>query len=176
MKLKIGNNYYNASPSFMTMLKYRAEHGISFLDEQSVDKETLAKLIYVAIQGEKTYFHIFINDCRADSLFEATALMFYKRLLQRETQENNSQSSGEAVDEYKILALFSIANLPDSMLDTLNIFQIMSVVNHYCNIKNGNQQAKEMTSDERKSLYGITPEKEQEIECYLRNGGENIGR
>ncbi|WMJ23455.1 hypothetical protein RBG61_01955 [Paludicola sp. MB14-C6] len=175
MIIKIGQVDYEASPSFMSLVNYRVEYGKSFFAEEK-SFEGLVKMIYVSIVGKKPYYHNFLNDCRADSLFEATALYFIKALMKHEEQNKNKENTGEIMDEYKVLALCGIAHIQETLLYKLNFFQVLSVIGHYCDIKTGNQQSKEMTSTQRKALYGITPEKEKEIEEYMMKCGENDGR
>lgn len=158
----------------MTMVKYRCEYGKSLLHESIDDLEVMIKLIYVAITGDKDYYHIFKNECLADNSFELSALSFYKELLLKDCpmQKTDSENNDNETDEFEILALCSIANVPDRLLDTLNIFQLVKLINRYCEIKNATPKPKEMNKAERKAMYGITPDKEKQIEAYLLHQSE----
>ena len=170
MQLKISNRKYEVSTSFLTMVKYRVEYGVSILQESITDIEVLVKLVYVAIVGDKDYFHLFQNECLADNSFELSALTFYKSLLIKDCPSEKKKSQGDSqIDEFELLALCAIANIPDNLLSILNIFQLVSVINNYCEVKNNTQKPKEMDMDETKKFYNITEEKERQIEEYLKN-------
>lgn len=176
MILKIGLNTYNLSPSFMTLFKYRIEYGVSFFDN-IFEKDTLIKLMYISIVSEKPYFHIFKNQCEADTSFDISASHFYKELLIKDRpKQSNVNEGSNKIDEFEIMALAIAAHIPEYLLNTLNIFQLTKIINKYCDLKSGKQKAHEMSSNERKALYNISPEKEEEIEQYiLENGGEVNG-
>ena len=76
------------------------------------------------------------------------------------------------MDEYKILALYAAAGLPERLLDELTIFNIADIIGVYYDIRSGKQHVRKMSASERKALYGITPERERAVEEYLKRGDE----
>ena len=65
--------YYDASPSFMTLLRFRTQFDRSYLDGQH-DGDDLVRLVYAGIAGEKPDFYTFLDSARADDTFAAAAL------------------------------------------------------------------------------------------------------
>lgn len=176
MQVQINNNKYELKTTFLTCLYYKLEAGCSVFDTNLVQFETLVKLIYVAIRGEKPYFYQFEKDCRSDSLFLKTAIDFVKKLLHNNYDGKNTEAlSGERTDEFSIIALCCICNIPESLFDILNIFDLMEVITRYIKIKNVNSGALEMTQEQVKTLYNIDDVKEKEIEQYVLSNKEVMG-
>lgn len=164
------------SPSFWTLLRYRSEYGTSFLEEaQGSDMRCYARLLYQAIRGERPYFHIFEASCRADKTFLASAARFVRQLVRGGQKGSDAGKGGEgSADEFDILALCAFAGIPERVLDILSIAQVADVIGRYAQIKAGKQAPHEMSAEERKGIYGISPEREAAIEEYLFAHPEEI--
>lgn len=172
MRLLIHGTEYEVSTSFMTLLRYRAEYGQSFLNENRLDQEKLIQLIYEGLSGERPHYHKFRAEALTDGKFMAAAISFYNRLTKSNEKHAAKDAEPQDVDEYKILALYAAAGLPERLLDELTIFNIADIIGVYYDIRSGKQHVRKMSASERKALYGITPERERAVEEYLKRGDE----
>ena len=174
MKLRINKQNYEVSTAFMTLIKYTSQTGKSFINSKSQTLGDLATLIYCGIKGEKPELQTFFEYCEADTLFSASAFAFQKELF-KESKLRPIKKSGKQTDnidninEFTILALWFTAKLPFELLDMLNLAQISALIDETLRVKNGkSEEARELTNDERKAMYNITPDKERQISEYLR--------
>lgn len=178
MKLKIGDFAFEASPSFLTLVRYRAEYGTSFLEDITKGGdpfELFVRLLYEAIRGKRPYFHSFRASCLADKNFSASFNKFFRRLVLRDSAcPATEKRRGEPFDELELLAMCAVAQIPGELLDLLNVFQLSQVIGKYAAIKAGKQKPHELQEEERKALYGITAEQEESIEAYLMEHPELI--
>ena len=99
-------------------------------------------------------------------MFETSAMQFYQRMA-RVDHPRGGDGSGK-IDEFETLAVFAETNLSTDILKLLTIAQVAEVVGKSIDIKCGKLKSHEMSAAERRTQYGITPEKEQEIQAYLQ--------
>jgi hypothetical protein len=171
LHLVINRKKYKANASFLTLLRYRAQYGVSYLIDDSDEK--WPRILYIAISPECSYIR-FCKELSADSQFVLSALYLQKELLRCDREVSiQGENHSKELDELRIVAMYAAAGLPSCLLGELSLFQVVDLILLSYNVKNGKSR-REMTGDERKGFYGITPEKEQAIEEYLREHGEVI--
>lgn len=169
LHLVINHKKYKADASFMTLLRYRVKYGVSYLLDEAEEK--WIQLLYIAVSPECSYLR-FCKELSADSQFVLSALYLQKELLRCDREVCAGEKAGHReLDELSILAMYAANGLPYELLGELTLFQVVDLIRISCQIKSGKNK-REMTEDERKGFYGITPEKEQAVEAYLREHGE----
>ena len=169
MLMKIGAKEYNCSPSFATMVLYRADVGKSYFSEASAP-ERMIRLIYLSInEKERPYYHQFVTEATADAEFPASALHFMQECTRGSNLKNiEYEESLPEIDEYQIVAMWTQIGLPPFLMEKLNIAQVAELLKVAIDFKNGDFGPRIMSAAERKKIYGITPDKEIQIEKYLR--------
>lgn len=78
LHLVINRKKYKADASFLTLLRYRAQYGVSYLIDDSDEK--WPRILYIAISPECSYIR-FCKELSADSQFVLSALYLQKELL-----------------------------------------------------------------------------------------------
>ena len=174
MTIRINRKYYEVSPAFMTLVKYRAMTGQSYIKNiGNTDHEALIKLIYCGLQNSKINIIDFTKECEADEELSLSALFFQKELLKMEEEmpKNNGDNGSniDNFDEYSILTHFSVTGLPESLLNVLNTSSLVSLMNKCAEIKSGACEQRKMTQSEMNTFYGISREREKKIEQYLED-------
>lgn len=172
IKLQINKHKYEVSTSFMTLVRYVAETGKSFIADKSQTLGDLAMLIYCGIQGKKPNLQNFFKDCAADALFSASAFAYLKEVfkpsqLRTTTQKDNLNSN---IDELTVISLWTAVRLPFELLETFSLAQVSVLIDEALKVKNGGTQtsAHEMTAEECKAMYNIAPEREKKISEFLK--------
>ena len=180
MKLKINRRFYDVSTSFMTLVRYIAMTGKSFIKASALESQTLgdlAELMYCGIdKNKRPSLEIFLRECEADVLFGTSAFAYQKAMFSPTQLRSYGQSENEEnnVDEITILALWTIAGLSLELLELFNIAQVSAMISEVFKIKSGKQSKHEMSPIERKQMYGITKDREKQISRYIRSGKNGI--
>lgn len=174
MTVSILNKLYTVIPSFAALLRYRCEKGTSFLND-SEDKDAQIALLYEAIPPyeKKPLFPDFAVDCNNTDDFEFCFGQYYRSLFAKERtpiEASSGESGSRQFDELEVLALCISCGIEKELLEHLSVFQLLKLISKCCSIKNGNAEPCELSSKESKQLYGITPEKDAEIEAFLISG------
>lgn len=170
MDIRINDKNYQITPSFMSLVRYRSFTGVSFLKTNGNRADEI-RLLHESIVGDKPPQIDFFAACENSSDFDAVFTNFYHELFvkERPTIQNNDGAGDKELDEFEVLALAVSCAIPQNLLELLNIFQLVALVSKCCDLKSGNINNGEMSAEDRKQLYGITPEKEAEIEAYLQS-------
>lgn len=166
--------YYDASPSFMTLLRFRTQFDRSYLDGQH-DGDDLVRLVYAGIAGEKPDFYTFLDSARADDTFAAAALQFRKQLLRPDGQQPKS-TGGERDQkeyEYAVLSMWASLGLHFPLLEELTLAQATRLMQTAIDMRNPKHRPQPMSKEQRSTFYGITPDREARVLEYLAQHPEN---
>lgn len=175
MILRISNTNYNVSTAFMTLVHYRAYKNKSYMDIENPTQEDLIELIYNGIIGDRPNIIKFKNQCETDTSFLVSAFAFQSKLFAKDSKhkiKKKTDTEEQDTDEMYLLAMYALTGLPANLLEMMTISQISMLIEKYFDIKNPSK-AKIMSSNERKSMYGINSETELKIEQALKEGASN---
>lgn len=163
---------YRINTSFETLLAYRAEKGFSYLTVCGNIKETV-RLMYLGLPEPRPHYHIFETAAHNDDLLIATMTKFLNELTaDPEEREINDTEIKSEICEYKILALYIKMGLPPHLLGRLPVFAVLKAINAAACLNNA-EETPEMTAQERKAFYSISPKREARIKEYLKDKCES---
>lgn len=166
MELQISGKPYEVSPAFLTLYRYRARYGTSFLAGKEPTFQQLFQLIYEGIKGPKPGRNKLEREAAQDPGFPAQAYSIFCEMTKSARRRWEGGPAAAPVDEYQIMALFAQSSLPAFLLSELTIFQLLEQL-EACFGQGAAPAPREMSSQERKALYSITPEREAQVEAYL---------
>lgn len=171
MDIRIGNKKYRANPAAITLVRYRALYGESFLNhflkEQSFEEtfELLLKLVYVAIETKKPDYNEYVSLAINDRRFFETALTLQKEVMKTSEDAVQEQHDGSIrpndhlneFDEFQILGMISICGIPEFVLFEFPFFMVIEIISQYGKLKNiessGRKAYKKMSNQEMINFY-----------------------
>ena len=133
MYIMLGKNEYELDSSAMTLIKYRARYGESFLNlflKHARISELIPaweRLIYIAIVGVKPRYDV------------------YQEFIKNEGRAND-------IDELQILAL--CADLPEYAVSMFCIFDLLKLISQSKGYVSTKKKYRKMSADEIRKLYG----------------------
>lgn len=168
MRIKVGGTYYDASPSFMTLLRFRAQFDRSYLAGQHEDDD-LVRLVYAGITGEKPDFYTFFDEAYADDTFAAAALQFRRQMLRPDGPQPKSTDGeqGKKEYEYAVISVWASLGLYFPLLEELTLAQATRLMQTAIDMRNPKRRPKPMSREQRATFYGITPDREARVLEYL---------
>ena len=161
MIIKIGNRWYNrkrhnCNTALITLLRYRAEFGESFL-KMFFSKEpqnyelSLVRLVWASIEGKKPDFKNFLTAASKCKNFGAAALSIQAAVMMSDKIEApQNESSDSDIDEFDILALMAATGISMDLVHVLPAFLITSVVSKKINISHGSKPSEKQSMKFRK--------------------------
>lgn len=168
MRIKVGGTYYNASPSFMTLLRFRAQFDRSYLAGQH-DDDDLVRLVYAGITGDKPDYDTFFDAVCIESTFAAAATQFRRQLLRPDGPRPNPTSTEQEQKEYEyaVLSVWASLGLYFPLLEELTIAQATRLMQTAIDMRNPKRRPQLMSKEQRATFYGITPDREARVLEYL---------
>lgn len=166
MYIKIGKKTYGLNPAFITLVKYRAEYGESFLrqfldnqDDQMRLIRSWERLVYTAIKGQKPDFAVYQKEILANpNAFVGLALSLQNEIMRCDGNiadaGNHAEiaAAAEDFDELKLLAL--CADMPEYIIENFRVFDLIKLLNHINGNKSTGKKYRKMTQSELAKLYG----------------------
>lgn len=174
----MGGVFYDASPSFMTLLRYRLMFDESYLTGHNDDlRSRLIDLVYAGIKGDKPDYYTFVDEARVEKGFMTAAHQFSKKLLRSDyktppKQRNNDEGTTTKEYEYAVLSAWAAQGLYFPLLEEMTLSQATHLMQVCVDVKNPQKRAKPMTKEQRAQFYGITPDREAAVLEYLKNHPE----
>lgn len=168
MRIKVGGTYYEASPSFMTLLRFRARFDRSYLAGQQEEDDT-ARLVYAGIVGDKPDFDTFWDETRMESTFRAAAAQFRRLLLRPDGPQPKGTGDTEPRKEYEyaVLGVWASLGLHFPLLEELTLAQATHLMQTVLDMRNPKRRPQPMTREQRSTFYAITPDREARVMEYL---------
>lgn len=168
MRIKVGGTYYDASPSFMTLLRFRAQFDRSYLAGQHEDDD-LVRLVYAGITGDKPDYNTFFDAACMESTFAAAAMQFRRRLLRPDGPQPKATSPEQEKKEYEyaVLSVWASLGLYFPLLEELTIAQATRLMQTAIDMRNPKRRPQPMSKEQRSTFYGITPDREARVLEYL---------
>ena len=168
MRIKVGGTYYDASPSFMTLLRFRAQFDRSYLAGQHEDDD-LVRLVYAGISGDKPDFYTFLDGTRTESTFRIAATQFRRLLLRPDgpTHKNTRETEPKKEYEYAVLSVWASLGLYFPLLEELTLAQATRLMQTAIDMRNPKRRPQPMSKEQRSTFYGITPDREARVLEYL---------
>ena len=162
MYITLGKKEYELESSAMTLIKYRARYGESFLylflKHVKISELIPAweRLIYIAIIGAKPRFNVYQELIRKDMTGFLTAAAEFQHELMRcpggGINYKKSQRSANDIDELQILALCT--DLPEYAVSMFCIFDLLKLISQSKGFMSAKKKYRKMTADEIRKLYG----------------------
>lgn len=168
MRIKVGGTYYDASPAFMTLLRFRAQFDRSYLAGQHEDDD-LVRMVYAGITGEKPDFYTFFDEACADDTFAAAALQFRRQLLRPDGPQPKPTGGEQEQKEYEyaVLSVWASLGLYFPLLEELTLAQATRLMQTAIDMRNPKRRPQPMSKEQRSTFYGITPDREARVLEYL---------
>ncbi len=165
MQLTIGSKTYFANPAAITLLRYRAIFGTSFVSEFLMSgknaNSALVKLAYAAIEdGQRPDWPRFASQASSEKGFLDAALALVREVMrapQESTKLKKLQNQKEDIqdsdlDEIRILSMCMDCGAPDWLFLRFPVFFVVDVLVHIASDKN-----QEMKSAGKKKYVPMTP-------------------
>lgn len=176
MMIRVGGVLYSASPSFLTILRYRLMFDQSYLEGQG-DGDELIGLVYVAIDGDKPDYYTFRDKARSDRDFWTAARSFRQQLLRtdgpmRMAKTSSDEAATKTEYEYTVVSVWAMYGLPHQLLGEMTLAQATRLMQTYIDIKNPEDRPKPMSREQRTAFYGISPDREAQVLEYLKTHPE----
>ena len=172
MTISVGARKYRIVTAMVSLLRYRAEFGESFLaafmSPDFIERRPLclSRLVWACIDEPKPDFLEFLDQAAGDESFADMAQAVQARVLMPSSQEiitvTEPDSASGTMDETDILALMAISGVSMSLVYEMPPFQLLAVVAKRSEIMGGQHAAsatgtpkyRKMTNEETRSLYG----------------------
>lgn len=162
MYIMLGKNEYELDSSAMTLIKYRARYGESFLNlflKHARISELIPaweKLIYIAIVGVKPRYDVYQEFIKNDMAGFLTAAAEFQHELMRcpggGINHNKNKGRANDIDELQILAL--CADLPEYAVSMFCIFDLLKLISQSKGYVSTKKKYRKMSADEIRKLYG----------------------
>lgn len=158
---EIGGIRHWLNPAAISCIRYRAEYGRSVVTDlmaaQSGAELELCfiRMVHAMISPDD---HVdlleFAALCRTDPQFFAIAIVARDALLEGKKPAQKELTTGEQMDEYKILAMLSSTGVSMELIHELPIMHLLEVVGECCAVRGtGEQRYVPMTEKQMSTLY-----------------------
>jgi len=146
MKVKIGDAVYTLNPAIKTLFQYISIFGESFLENsfevQTNEKAILIclRLLYSGIEGRRPDYASFLK--LADANLTEAAIAFENDVMRENDlykKSNNSKYNSEnqnGIAELNILAVCAICGIPEFVLNSFRIFDVLQIIKTVNMLKN----------------------------------------
>ena len=133
MEIKIRGRTYNANSSMITLLRYYAAFGESYLSsyfEGKCNALELTRLVWASLDDPKPDFVTFLGAAAESDDFAAVAYSLQSAILAspQTMSGGNTEKSTERIDEFDILALLTISGIDMGLIHILPVFYIVEIV------------------------------------------------
>lgn len=172
MQVTVGSKVYYANPAAITLLRYRALFGTSFVSEfLTADKDTntvLVKLVYAAIEDNRRpdWLH-FLSEASKQKDFYEKALVLVREAMkspreygqQQKIPDQNQGIQATDLDEIRILSMCMECGAPDWLFLRFPVFFVVDILIHILTEKNkdiktaGEKRYVQMTPTQIRNLY-----------------------
>ena len=175
----INGKKYRITVGAIAPILYNLKFGQSAIKDftfgSGYDFEKTVRLIYCTIRGEKPEYKDFMKDCMSDRKFMPKSVRVIRDIFRmrphpkRTADDNDSDES--TISELEVLVLFSNMNLPQCLLYECSLYQLMEIIGLCGKMKSPDYiRNKQMSNNQVKSFYHITPEQEKAILKALKEG------
>lgn len=132
MEIKIRGRTYNANLSMITLLRYYAAFGESYLSsyfEGKCDVLEITRLVWASLDDPKPDFVAFLGAAAESDDFAAVAYSIQAKVLAAPMSACGRETGkpAERIDEFDILALMTISGIDMSLIHILPVFYIVEI-------------------------------------------------
>ena len=165
MQLTIGGKTYFANPAAITLLRYRALFGTSFVSEfLTSGKDTnaaLVKLAYAAIEdGQRPDWPQFVSEASSEKGFLDAALALVREAMKaprenviaQKSQNQRDEDQDSDLDEIRILSMCMECGAPDWLFLRFPVFFVVDVL-----VRIASDRNRELKSAGQKKYVPMTP-------------------